>query len=97
MSGLIPIFMKPAIADPIQFCAVMGVAEGAVAPTGVPCFDLPGLPEAVRRASGLAKSGDVVLLSPACASLDMFTNYAHRAQVFVDAVRDIALEKGQEI
>jgi len=75
-----------------------GPAIGAaLAPTGVPCFELPGLPEAVRRASGLAKSGDVVLLSPACASLDMFTNYAHRAQVFVDAVRDIALEKGQEL
>lgn len=75
-----------------------GPAIGAaLEPTGVPCFELPGLPEAVRRASGLAKSGDVVLLSPACASLDMFTNYAHRAQVFVDAVRDIALEKGQEL
>ena len=75
-----------------------GPAIGAaLAPSGVPCFEMPGLPEAVRRASGLAKSGDVVLLSPACASLDMFTNYAHRAQVFIDAVRDIALEKGQEI
>jgi UDP-N-acetylmuramoylalanine--D-glutamate ligase len=71
--------------------------RAALEPSGVPCFDLPGLPEAVRRASGLAKSGDVVLLSPACASLDMFTNYAHRAQVFIDAVRDIALENGQEI
>jgi UDP-N-acetylmuramoylalanine--D-glutamate ligase len=71
--------------------------RAALEPSGVPCFDLPGLPEAVRRASGLAKAGDVVLLSPACASLDMFTNYAHRAQVFVDAVRDIALEKGQEL
>jgi UDP-N-acetylmuramoylalanine--D-glutamate ligase len=71
--------------------------DAALESTGVPCFALPGLPEAVRRAGGLAKSGDVVLLSPACASLDMFTNYAHRAQVFVDAVRDIALEKGQEI
>jgi UDP-N-acetylmuramoylalanine--D-glutamate ligase len=71
--------------------------RAALEPSGVPCFDLPGLPEAVRRASGLAKSGDVVLLSPACASLDMFTNYAHRAQVFVDAVRDIALDNGQEI
>jgi UDP-N-acetylmuramoylalanine--D-glutamate ligase len=71
--------------------------RAAIEPTGVPCFDLPGLPEAVRRAAGLAKPGDAVLLSPACASLDMFTNYAHRAQVFVDAVREIALEKGQEI
>jgi UDP-N-acetylmuramoylalanine--D-glutamate ligase len=75
--------------------------RAAIEPTGVPCFDLPDLPSAVRRAGGLARSGekasDVVLLSPACASLDMFTNYAHRAQVFVDAVRDIALEKGQDI
>ncbi|MEH6435337.1 UDP-N-acetylmuramoyl-L-alanine--D-glutamate ligase [Massilia sp. DD77] len=71
--------------------------RAAIEPTGVPVFDLPGLPEAVRRAAGLAKAGDAVLLSPACASLDMFTNYAHRAQVFVDAVRELALEKGQEI
>jgi UDP-N-acetylmuramoylalanine--D-glutamate ligase len=71
--------------------------KAAIEPSGVPCFDLPDLPAAVRRAAGLAKAGDVVLLSPACASLDMFTNYAHRAQVFVDAVREIALEKGQDI
>jgi len=71
--------------------------RAAVEPTGVPCFDLDGLPEATRRAAGLARSSDVVLLSPACASLDMFTNYAHRAQVFVDAVRELALEKGQEL
>jgi UDP-N-acetylmuramoylalanine--D-glutamate ligase len=71
--------------------------RAAIEPTGVPVFDLAELPEAVRRARGLAKPGDAVLLSPACASLDMFTNYAHRAQVFVDAVREIALEKGQDI
>jgi UDP-N-acetylmuramoylalanine--D-glutamate ligase len=71
--------------------------RAAIEPTGVPCFDLEDLPQAVRRAAGLARNSDVVLLSPACASLDMFTNYAHRAQVFVDAVRDIALEKGQDI
>ncbi len=71
--------------------------KAAIEPSGVPCFDLSDLPQAVRRAAGLAQSGDVVLLSPACASLDMFTNYAHRAQVFVDAVRELALEKGQEI
>jgi UDP-N-acetylmuramoylalanine--D-glutamate ligase len=71
--------------------------RAAIEPTGVPCFDLADLPQAVRRGAGLAKSGDVVLLSPACASLDMFTNYAHRAQVFVDAVRELALEKGQDL
>jgi len=71
--------------------------KAAIEPSGVPCFDLEDLPQAVRRAAGLARSGDSVLLSPACASLDMFTNYAHRAQVFVDAVRELALEKGQEI
>lgn len=71
--------------------------RAAIEPSGVPVFDLPGLPEAVRRAAGLARPGDAVLLSPACASLDMFTNYAHRAQVFVEAVRELALEKGQEI
>lgn len=71
--------------------------RAAIEPTGVPCFDLDDLPAAVRRAAGLARAGDAVLLSPACASLDMFTNYAHRAQVFVDTVRELALEKGQEI
>ncbi|MGJ9417954.1 UDP-N-acetylmuramoyl-L-alanine--D-glutamate ligase [Massilia sp. CMS3.1] len=71
--------------------------KAAIEPSGVPCFDLDDLPQAVRRAAGLARVGDSVLLSPACASLDMFTNYAHRAQVFVDAVREIALDKGVEL
>ncbi|MFC5458470.1 UDP-N-acetylmuramoyl-L-alanine--D-glutamate ligase [Massilia niabensis] len=71
--------------------------RAAIEPSGVPCFDMDDLPQAVRRAAGLARTGDCVLLSPACASLDMFTNYAHRAQVFVDTVREIALDKGVEI
>jgi UDP-N-acetylmuramoylalanine--D-glutamate ligase len=71
--------------------------RAAIEPTGVPAFDVTDLPTAVRRAAGLAKAGDSVLLSPACASMDMFTNYAHRAEVFVDAVREIALDRGQEI
>lgn len=71
--------------------------RAALEPAGVDIVDCATLPEAVKRASGLALAGDAVLLSPACASLDMFKNYAHRAQVFVDAVRDIALENGQDI
>jgi UDP-N-acetylmuramoylalanine--D-glutamate ligase len=53
------------------------------------------LPEAVVCASGLAIPGDAVLLSPACASLDMFRDYAHRAQVFVQAVMQLPGAPGE--
>ena len=58
-------------------------------------IDCATLEEATRKAAELARTGDTVLLSPACASLDMFRNYAHRAQVFVDTVREIALDRGE--
>ena len=69
--------------------------RAAVEQSGAELIDCATLEAAVQRASELAQSGDAVLLSPACASLDMFRNYAHRAQVFVDAVREIALSRGE--
>jgi UDP-N-acetylmuramoylalanine--D-glutamate ligase len=69
--------------------------RAAIAQSGVDLVDCSTLEDAVQRASGLAQVGDAVLLSPACASFDMFDNYAHRAQVFVDAVREIALSRGE--
>jgi UDP-N-acetylmuramoylalanine--D-glutamate ligase len=60
-----------------------------------PVESAASLPEAVQAAARHATDGDAVLLSPACASLDMFRNYAHRAEVFVDAVREIAAQAGQ--
>ena len=56
----------------------------------MPLRDAVSLPEAVQIASGLAQAGDAVLLSPACASLDMFDNYEHRARVFIDAVQALS-------
>jgi UDP-N-acetylmuramoylalanine--D-glutamate ligase len=48
------------------------------------------LEEAVHAAATAARAGDTVLLSPACASLDMFRNYAHRGAVFAQAVKELA-------
>ncbi|MBC7499451.1 MAG: UDP-N-acetylmuramoyl-L-alanine--D-glutamate ligase [Herminiimonas sp.] len=71
------------------------VMGAAIAPSGVAIEACATLEEAVLRAAALAQSGDAVLLSPACASFDMFRNYEHRAQVFVDAVRDLGLSRGE--
>lgn len=56
---------------------------------GVPVYQVVTMEEAVRMSFLLAESGDAVLLSPACASLDMFESYIHRAEVFTAAVRAI--------
>lgn len=61
--------------------------EAALEAVGASSERAATLETAVGRANALAQSGDAVLLSPACASLDMFRNYVHRAEVFVAAVR----------
>lgn len=63
--------------------------------TGVSLTDCWTLEQAVERAAEIATEGDIVLLSPACASFDMFTNYAHRAEVFINAVREVGLSRGE--
>jgi UDP-N-acetylmuramoylalanine--D-glutamate ligase len=57
--------------------------------TGVTLVNAATMEEAVQRAYLMAQPGDAVLLSPACASFDMFRNYAHRAEVFVAAVNQL--------
>lgn len=68
--------------------------ETALADTGVPLQRLDTLEAATRWCFERAHSGDAVLLSPACASLDMFRNYGHRAQVFVEEVRTLVADRG---
>ncbi|HJS37334.1 MAG TPA: UDP-N-acetylmuramoyl-L-alanine--D-glutamate ligase, partial [Burkholderiales bacterium] len=54
---------------------------------GVPIERCTSLEQAVARAAALAQDGDAVLLSPACASFDMFRDYRHRGEVFAAAAR----------
>ena len=60
--------------------------RGPLAKAGIPLDDAESMEEAVRRARNVARVGDVVLLSPACASFDMFQNFEHRGDIFKAAV-----------
>jgi UDP-N-acetylmuramoylalanine--D-glutamate ligase len=93
-SPLIPVVSRHARA--VMLIGVDGPEIARVlAPTGVNCITVESLHAAVRGAADLAQPGDAVLLSPACASLDMFRNYPHRGQVFVEEVEDLARDRGE--
>ena len=93
------------LAEPIAQTARAVVLIGRDAPllrqalqgSGVPLLDAADMPHAVTLAAQHAQAGDAVLMSPACASLDMFRDYAHRAAVFIDAVQALAHERGQSL
>jgi UDP-N-acetylmuramoylalanine--D-glutamate ligase len=57
---------------------------------GLPTERCGSLEDAVRRAAQVARPGEAVLLSPACASFDMFRDYQHRGEVFAAAVRSLS-------
>ena len=71
-----------------------GRIRQALSGGSVPLHDAPDLPQAVEQAAALARPGDAVLMSPACASFDMFDNYGHRAQVFRQSVARLAEAAG---
>ena len=74
-----------------------GLIRAELASTGVPLIDAPSMQQAVLLANDQAVAGDAVLMSPACASLDMFDNYVHRAAAFREAVAQIAASAGVEL
>ncbi len=74
----------------VALVITLGKDGHKIAALGTTSKHVNSLTEAVNHAASVTKAGDVVLLSPACASLDMFDNYMHRGDVFQQAVEELA-------
>ncbi|MBG6070885.1 MULTISPECIES: UDP-N-acetylmuramoyl-L-alanine--D-glutamate ligase [unclassified Polaromonas] len=91
-----------ALADPVARYVRTVVLIGRDAPLiraalqgrQVELLEAASMAQAVSLAAAQAHAGDAVLMSPACASFDMFDNYQHRARVFCEAVQELAVEQG---
>ncbi|MER2517036.1 MAG: UDP-N-acetylmuramoyl-L-alanine--D-glutamate ligase [Candidatus Accumulibacter phosphatis] len=85
--------LRPALDRHARAIALIGrdapLIAALLAGSQVPLRRCLDMPEAVNWCAAQAQRGDAVLLSPACASMDMYRNYAHRAAAFADAVRGL--------
>lgn len=88
--------LAPAVAQHARAVVLIGrdgARIGAVLKNcGVPLLRAGSMEEAVQFSRQQAQAGDAVLLSPACASFDMFRNYVHRAETFISAVQQLDME-----
>ena len=88
--------LKEAVANHARAAVLIGRDAGVIAKTLEGCgrtvLRAKDMADAVQLASSIAEKGDAVLLSPACASFDMFRNYEHRAEVFIAAVQSLRKE-----
>jgi UDP-N-acetylmuramoylalanine--D-glutamate ligase len=85
--------LKDSVARSARCLVLIGrdapLIEAAIAGAGVPVLHVSSMDEAVSRSAAAARPGDVVLLSPACASFDMFRDYKHRGEMFRASVERV--------
>jgi len=81
--------LQPALQRDVQQLITLGQDGPAIAALLPDSIQVKTIQQAVKTAASLAQSGDMVLLSPACASLDMFKSYADRGEQFAAAVREL--------
>ncbi len=88
--------LKPVVEQHARAVVLLGrdaaLIAAALQDCDVPVIFANSMNDAVRLSARLALAGDAILLSPACASFDMFRNYAHRAEMFVEAVHELIRE-----
>ncbi|MAJ68618.1 MAG: UDP-N-acetylmuramoyl-L-alanine--D-glutamate ligase [Alteromonadaceae bacterium TMED7] len=82
--------LAPALTEHVDVVIALGKDGQVLSDIAEQGYYVESLERAVQQAFLLAKPGDTVLLSPACASLDMFNNYQHRAEVFQQAVKELS-------
>ena len=89
------------VARSVSAVCLIGLASDEIAHSldgcGVEVVRCESMEQAVQLAASKARPGGKVLLSPACASFDMYKNYAHRAQVYIDAVKEVAYSRGEVV
>jgi UDP-N-acetylmuramoylalanine--D-glutamate ligase len=84
--------LAPAFRGKVRHAVLLGqdAKQIATALEGICTIEFAqDMPQAVQRCARAARAGETVLLSPACASLDMFRDYAHRGDVFAAAVKEL--------
>src|SRR5262249_48215436 len=89
--------LAPLVAERVKLIVLIGAAADKIAAQlhdVVPMARATTMADALARASEAGVPGDVVLLAPACASFDMFSNYEHRGRVFKEAVLGMATGAG---
>lgn len=90
--------LRPLVQEKVRAMVLIGEAREAIAKTFANTTRIifaEEMDEAVRLAKNMAEKGDAVLLSPACASFDMFKSYSHRGEMFTQAVARIGRQEAQ--
>lgn len=88
--------LAPAVKQHARAIVLIGRDAGKIAEVlqdcDVPMLQASDMNDAVTKSTELAQAGDAVLMSPACASFDMYRNYVHRAEAFISAVKTLESE-----